>query len=99
MPLTHLDSAQYFQAADQIVILGDHKIQEQGTWQAIKAKAASMTKFIPNSHEKDDIALSANFDKLRAQFRAKDEAEVDLNRQTGDLALYGTVTIQTCGFS
>ncbi|KFX93219.1 hypothetical protein O988_06925 [Pseudogymnoascus sp. VKM F-3808] len=83
------NSTQYFQAADQIVVLGDHGIKEQGTWQAIQVKAVSIAKFTPGPQSKSDVVLSTNFDQLRTQFRAKDEAEVDLARQTGDLALYG----------
>ncbi|KFY45085.1 hypothetical protein V495_03127 [Pseudogymnoascus sp. VKM F-4514 (FW-929)] len=83
------NSTQYFQAADQIVVLGDHGIKEQGTWQAIQVKAVSIAKFTPGPQSKSDVVPSTNFDQLRTQFRAKDEAEVDLARQTGDLALYG----------
>ncbi|KFY68700.1 hypothetical protein V496_00844 [Pseudogymnoascus sp. VKM F-4515 (FW-2607)] len=83
------NSTQYFQAADQIVVLGDHRIKEQGTWQAIQVKAVSIAKFTPGPQSKSDVVPSINFDQLRTQFRAKDEAEVDLARQTGDLALYG----------
>lgn len=77
------------------MVLGDHGIKEQGTWQEIKEKAASIAKFNHDPQTKSDVVLTANFDKLKAQVRAKDEAEVDLSRQTGDLALYGTVPAQT----
>jgi hypothetical protein len=75
--------------ADHIVILGDHGIKEQGLWTNIRSKAESIDKFNLNPHVNGDVVLSANFDRLRAQVRAKDEAEVDLSRQTGDLRLYG----------
>ncbi len=96
MTRTHPVIAQYFQAADRIVILGDHGVKEQGTWQEIQVKSASITKFIPNTVAKSDATLLANFDKLRAQFRARDEAEVDLSRKTGDLSLYSTVPAHIC---
>ncbi len=86
---THSSLAQYFQAADQIFILGDNGIKEQGTWDTIKDKAASITKFNLEPRNKRNNILSANFDKISAQVLAKDEAEVDLSRQTGDFALYG----------
>ena len=35
--------------------------------------------------------MAATFDKLSAQIRAKDEAEMDLARQSGDSALYGNL--------
>ncbi|KAH8684429.1 putative ABC transporter [Tricladium varicosporioides] len=83
------NSIQFFQAADQIFVLGDHGIKGRGTWQEIQAKASFVTKSILGPRGKDDIALSASFDQLRAQLRAKDEAKVDLARQVGDFALYG----------
>ncbi|TVY93597.1 ABC transporter [Lachnellula willkommii] len=86
---TYTGVAQYFQAADHIVVLGDHGIKEQGNWQGIKGKASSIAKFTSSSQGKHDPGQSVNFDKLSAQTRAKDEAEVDLARQTGDSALYG----------
>jgi ATP-binding cassette subfamily C (CFTR/MRP) protein 1 len=87
--LTYSGIAQYFQAADHIVVLGDRGIIDQGNWQNIKIKAASIAKFSSSHHIKDNAILSANFDKLSAQLRAKDEIEIDLARQTGDPALYG----------
>ena len=79
------------------MVLWDHGIKEQGTWQAIQGKAASIAKFTTSPQGKNDSVLSAKFDQLRAQFRAKDEAEVDLARQTGDLALYGIISAETNG--
>ncbi|CZR52737.1 related to multidrug resistance protein [Phialocephala subalpina] len=83
------NSTQYFQAADQIVILGDGGVKEQGTWQELKTKSSTIMKFVPRTKEGSASALVAGFDRLSAQMRARDEAEVDLSRQTGDLALYG----------
>lgn len=84
------NSSQYFQAADHIVVLGDHRIIDQGNWQNIKIKAASIAKFSSSHHTKvNNAVLSAKFDELSAQLRAKDETEIDLARQTGDPALYG----------
>jgi ATP-binding cassette subfamily C (CFTR/MRP) protein 1 len=92
--LTHFGIAQYFQTADHIVVLGDYEILDQGNWQNIKIKAASIAKFSSSRYIKDNAILSANFDKLSAQFQAKDEAETDLARQTGDFALYGNFCSQ-----
>jgi ATP-binding cassette subfamily C (CFTR/MRP) protein 1 len=86
---TYFLIAQYFQAADHIVVLGDNGIIDQGNWQDIETKAASIKKFSSSHYIKDNAILSTNFDQLGAQFRAKDEAEMDLSRQTGDSALYG----------
>ncbi|KAI0430891.1 putative ABC transporter [Xylaria sp. FL1042] len=83
------NSSQYFQLADNIVVLGERRVIDQGSWQDIKAKASSIAKFSSSSIVKENAVLSANFDKLSAQVRAKDEIEVDLRRHTGDPALYG----------
>lgn len=85
-----LKIAQYFQAADRVVSLGKKGIKEQGNWEEIKSKPTSLLKSIPTTKNKND-ALLPNFDKLSAQLRAKDEAEKDLSRQTGDLTLYGMI--------
>jgi ATP-binding cassette subfamily C (CFTR/MRP) protein 1 len=71
------------------VVLGDHGIKEQGaSCQEINVNAAATVKFTLGPQDKNTL-LSTKFDQLRAQFRATDEAGVDLSRQTGDLALYG----------
>ncbi|THV47959.1 hypothetical protein BGAL_0277g00120 [Botrytis galanthina] len=83
------NSTQYFERADHIIVLGDHGIIDQGNWQSIKIKAGSIAKFSSGNHIKDNAAVAAAFAKLSAQVRAKDEAEIDLARQSGDSALYG----------
>ena len=57
----------------------------------MQSKAAAVAKFIPDATDesKNDTAPSAHLGKLQAQLRARDEAEVDLARKTGDFALYG----------
>ena len=70
------------------MVLGDNRIIDQGSWQSIKTKAISIAKFTSSRHLKDSAVLSKNFDELGAQFRAKDEAEMDLSRQSGDSTLY-----------
>ena len=80
--------AQHFQIADRIVVLGDNGIKEQGTWQEIKARAATIAKFTIGTQEKNDAILSADMNKLNAQVQARNEAEADLSRQTGDISLY-----------
>ncbi|KAK1831127.1 ABC transporter, partial [Podospora conica] len=87
------NSAQFFEAADRVVILGDGGIQEQGAWRDLKTKGAAIEKFIPSNgghHSGGDAPTpTANLAKLSAQLRARDEAAVDLARQTGDITLYG----------
>lgn len=93
--MTDLVLAQHFKIADKIIVLGDHGIKEQGSWVTIQAKADSIGKFTSNLQSKNDVALSASFDRLGAQFRTTDEAKADLTRQTGDFAIYSTVPVQT----
>lgn len=82
-------AAQYFPAADHIVVLGEHGIVDQGSWRNIKIKAASIAKFSTGLHTKNPTVLSANYDRLSAQLRTKAETEADLARHTGDPTLYG----------
>lgn len=77
------------------MVLGDHKIIDQGKWQNIKIKAGSIPKFSANYNGKDSGILSTNLDKLNAQLQAKDDTKVDLVRQTGDPALYGSYLLST----
>lgn len=90
---SHLILAQYYPAADDIVILGDLGIKAQGGWQTIKSKTESIEKFGSRNPTEGggNSALAKNLDMLSAQLRASDEAEIDLARQTGDSALYGNV--------
>lgn len=71
------------------MVLGEGGIKEQGAWHDIKIKAASIAKFSSKRPSDDNVMLASGFDKLNAQVRAKDEAAVDLARNTGDVALYG----------
>lgn len=81
--------AQFFPTADHVVVLGDGGVIDQGSWKDIKMKAASVAKFSAGSTTKDKALVSANSNRLNTQLRIKDEAEMDLTRQTGDTALYG----------
>lgn len=72
------------------MILGEHGIQEQGSWQDIKFKTGSITKFDASTQGEK---ISLVYDRLGAQLRASDEAEDDLSRQSGDTALYGIVLV------
>ena len=82
-------AGQCFESADGGIVLGDYGIIDQGNWQSIKIEAGSIAKFSSGNHIKDNTAVAAAFAKLSAQVRAKDEAEIDLARQSGDSALYG----------
>jgi ATP-binding cassette subfamily C (CFTR/MRP) protein 1 len=75
------------------VILGDRGVVDQGSWQNLIIKAASIAKFASSHTSKENVVLSTNYNKLSAQLRAKDATELDLARQTGDAALYSSFTL------
>ncbi|KAF2721401.1 putative ABC transporter [Polychaeton citri CBS 116435] len=79
------NSSQYFQAAQHIVVLEEHRVADQGTWQNLKNKAASIAKFSTGHRSIDNTVLTASFNRLSAQLRAKDDTEME----SGDPALYG----------
>ncbi|PQE27279.1 ABC transporter protein [Rutstroemia sp. NJR-2017a WRK4] len=83
------NSSQYFESVDHVVVLGNHGVVDQGHWKDITVKSAAIAKFSSGNPSNTTAAVSASFDKLTAQVRAKDEAELDLARQSGDSALYG----------
>ncbi|CAG8955431.1 hypothetical protein HYFRA_00010296 [Hymenoscyphus fraxineus] len=85
------NSTQYFQAADQILVLEDGGVKECGTWNDIKVKASSIAKFAPEKRNSCEAALSPKLDQLSAQIQAKNDFKNDVSRQTGDFALYGIV--------
>ncbi|KAI1499120.1 putative ABC transporter [Biscogniauxia marginata] len=51
------NACQYFQATDHIVVLGGHEIIDQGNWQDIKVKGASISKFSSSHYIKDNAIL------------------------------------------
>ncbi|KAK8006062.1 ABC transporter [Apiospora marii] len=85
------NSAQYFQSADHVVVLGNGGIIDQGPWGNLHITLSLIAKFSSDhqAREKNDTALSESFKKLSTQVRAKDEIKADLSRQSGDPALYG----------
>lgn len=87
--------AQYFHAADHIVVLKDHTILDQGNWQSLQFKATFSTKFSSSHRNRDNAFLSSNFEKLNNQLRTKDETGRDLARKTGDPALYGEFRVSS----
>ena len=63
-------------------------LKSKGLGQDIQVKSASLSKFT-FSPQNNNTARSVNFDQLRAQFPTTNEVEIDIFRQTGDLALFG----------
>ena len=71
------------------MVLGDRQVVDQGPWKDLKIQAASVTKFSSHGSEKNAGRISESFNRLNTQLQIKEEAEVDLSRQSGDTALYG----------
>ncbi|KAI0156771.1 putative ABC transporter [Xylariaceae sp. FL1272] len=82
------NSAQHLKTADQVLILGDHGIQHRGTWRDIGHSGANAPKFSHSTTSRDDPIVSAKYEYLDNQLRAKDETEKDVLRQSGDPAIY-----------
>lgn len=72
------------------MVLENHGILHQGNWQNIQIRGAPSAKLSSSHRTKDNTELSANFENLGNRLRAKDETEMDLSRQSGDPALYGS---------
>ena len=87
-------SEQLFELADNVVLLGDRGIKQQGSWETIKDELQSVEKFTKSSTsgQKDVAEGVATLDSKLAH--ARDQAQADLTRKTGDIALYGIYTFQ-----
>jgi hypothetical protein len=73
------------------MILETGAVKAQGNWEAIKHSVTpSISKFRFQQQRDHDATLAPNpaLVKLDSQVRAKEEAQADLARQTGDLGLY-----------
>lgn len=75
------------------MVFGNHGIIDQGSWKNIKIKAASIAKFFSGNGPKGNPTVLAQFAQLNARIQAKDEAEIDLARRSGDTALYRKLTL------
>jgi hypothetical protein len=85
-------TAQFLPAADHIVILDGCGVRAQGSWKEIQSIASSsISKFTFQQRAARDAETvpTASSSKLTAQLQARQEAQVDLARRTGDLGLYG----------
>ena len=80
--------AQFFPAADCVVMLENGKIKAQGSWEAIKHKASSSISKFSIQHQLNRGVLPPTCGRLNAQLQAKEEAQAELARKSGDLELY-----------
>lgn len=84
-------SAQFYSAADSVVILEGGGVKAQGNWEAVKNKVSSSISKFSLQHQTDrafGTTPSRNPGRLNAQLQVRQEAQADLARKTGDLGLY-----------
>jgi hypothetical protein len=87
--------AQYLPIADYIIVLGeDGKVAEQGTWQDVQASAGYIRQVVLKD-KNDDTQTSCESSEARDKVISRgsaakkpDDKLQDLNRRTGDIALY-----------
>ncbi|KAL2127939.1 hypothetical protein VTI74DRAFT_9944 [Chaetomium olivicolor] len=85
------NSTQFFPTADHIVILEGGGVRTQGNWEAIRHKASSSISKFSLQRQTDPVigpTSPSTSAKLNAQLRARQEAQADLARKTGNLGLY-----------
>ncbi|KAI8633828.1 putative ABC transporter [Xylariaceae sp. FL1651] len=84
------NSSQYFHLADQIVIMSEGGIHKEGCWEDLQGEFTAIAKFTIDGQSRSETStiLSSDLSRLNAQLRAKDGAELDLPRCTGDFSLY-----------
>lgn len=71
------------------MILDNHRIIDQGKWKDIKAKTEKVSKISISKSANEANVIAADFDRLEARQRTKEETEIDVTRQRADSALYG----------
>ncbi len=82
--MTFTRTAQFFPAADKIVILEDGGVKVQGSWEEIKQHASSsISKFSLQQHQAQAAVVSD-----KPPDRTRLEAQTDLARKAGDFGLY-----------
>jgi hypothetical protein len=80
-------TAQYFKLADEVIILGDLKIQEHGPWSQLSKQPEAIAKL--NLKESSASAESLNGPGvITAQLQTKNAANLDLNHRSRDIGLY-----------
>lgn len=91
----HADAstAQHFPLADHIIILdGDGKIAEQGTWGDLRARAGYISKVVLKEQgESEEEARNDTEERATIQIPPKqlESSTRHTNRKTGDFSLYG----------
>ena len=85
--------AQYFHLADEIIVLGNRKIQTRGTWDELKSELSQIAKVqMAGSETGHDVPREMRSVSGIAQVMLREDAADDLARKTGDFALYGRIS-------
>ncbi|KAI1466683.1 P-loop containing nucleoside triphosphate hydrolase protein [Daldinia caldariorum] len=84
------NSTQYFPLADEIIILEDGRIKEQGKWNELLSRDPQVLKITLNEDHihKSKKAPEDSANHLSRQQRSYDDIAIDSKRKTGDSALY-----------
>ncbi|KAI1209043.1 ABC transporter [Annulohypoxylon truncatum] len=83
------NSTQYFRLADEVIVLEDGRIKEQGKWNELASRDPEILKIITSEDgEHKGLAIERS-DLLPQQQRSYDDVTVDSKRKTGDSSLYG----------
>lgn len=84
--------AQYFHLADEIIVLGNRRIQARGTWNELSEPSQIAKVKTAGSETRHDVPREMSSVKMKAQVMLKEDAAEDLARKTGDFALYGRIS-------
>jgi ATP-binding cassette, subfamily C (CFTR/MRP), member 1 len=87
--------AKYFPLADEIIVLGDSIIQERGTWDSLREKSAKVAKIIHPESAEGETPATGPKSSAQAQTQGQHLRRIaaDMSRKTGDLSLYGKLSI------
>lgn len=80
--------AQFFPAADCVVVLEGGKIKAHGSWKAIKHDASASIPKFGLQHQLSRRVPPSTSERVNGQLQAKKEAQYHLTKKLGDLGLY-----------
>lgn len=81
--------------ADHIIVLGESRIQAQGTWDQLKDTTIQILKAALRDVEKGKgVSNTQDIAKIPAQKPLAVDVVQDITRKTGDVTLYGTNSLQ-----
>ena len=84
--------AQYFELADNVIVLDGGRITEQGPWSSVSGNLSQLQKFTVRDGEDATTATKPKIQTSKTKTQAVADAEEDVDRKSGDLALYGMLT-------